>query len=89
MQQINFSDIRTYDFLSWDNEIEKVKKLNELMIEAEKSKQKTLFNEMIKAIKAEMKKALQKTKISSKQDINYECNDRGTPYKIWENLALL
>ena len=40
MQQINFSDIRTYDFLSWDNEIEKVKKLNELMIEAEKSKQK-------------------------------------------------
>ncbi len=41
------------------------------MIEAEKSKQKTLFNEMIKAIKTEMKKALQKTKISSKQDISW------------------
>ncbi len=27
--------------------------------------------------------------ILSKSDINYECNDKGTPYRIWENLALL
>ena len=60
MQTIDFSDVRTYEFLNWNNEIEKAKKLNELMIEAEKSKQKVLFNNMVKAIKAEMRKAMKK-----------------------------
>lgn len=89
MQTIDFSDVRTYDFLNWNNEIEKVKKLNELMIEAEKTKQKVLFNNMVKAIKAEMRKAMKKTVKISEGEINYECNKKGTPFKIWENLDLL
>lgn len=89
MQQIDFSDIRTYEFLNWNNEIEKVKKLNELMVEAEKAKQKVLFNNMVKAIKAEMRKAMKKTVKVSEGEINYECNKKGTPFKIWENLDLL
>ena len=89
MQTIDFSDVRTYEFLNWNNEIEKAKKLNELMIEAEKAKQKVLFNNMVKAIKAEMRKAMKKTIKVSEGEINYECSKKGTPFKIWENLELL
>lgn len=45
------------------------------------------FNDL--QIHAELKKTTHKTPIISEHEISYECNKKGTPYRIWENLNLL
>lgn len=54
--KIDFNDEKTYAFLNIDDEIEKMKRIRLLQEEAKRRKQKTLFDSMVKAVNAEMKK---------------------------------
>ena len=89
MEELNFNDIKIYEFLSSDNEVEKVKRLAELSNIAIEKKQKTLFDNMVRAVKAEIKKNKKQEQEKNEPSSMYECNDKGVPHKIWENLEKL
>lgn len=54
--KIDFNEEKTYAFLNIDDEIEKMKRIRLLQEEAKKRKQKTLFDNMVKAVNKELKK---------------------------------
>ena len=85
--RIDFSSEKAYAYLMIENEIEKTKRHNALKAEATKRGQLDLFNSMVRAVKAEIKK--KGSKQPSQELLEYERNDKGTVLRIWENLKRL
>lgn len=78
-EKVDFNSERTYAFLQIENEIEKTRRYNALKAEATKRGQLELFNSMVRAVKAEIKKK-ESTKAKEKEEEEYSylyINNRG------------
>ncbi|WP_053984890.1 VapE domain-containing protein [Niameybacter massiliensis] len=82
LSTVDFNDEKTYSFMMISDDIQKAKRHKLFEAEAIKRGQKDIFDKKVEDMKIKFKN-------QQPTSIKYECNARGTPLKIWENLKVL